>query len=279
MIKLKNEPYRVLNVLVDYFTEYARVKVSVKGEITAFEAFRHEDYAYELAASAIAMARNESSALSSYYLSEALYQNKRVRIATAFGISIAAEVYSQFGAEIVFDPFAGWGDRVLGAALSTSVHKYVGVDANSNLVQGYADITSFLSSNQVQGEYKLITSATEDYDFSDFADEKPDLCFSSPPFFDFEDYSRDSSESHIKYSKYKRWMNEWFLPLTDKCWDNLKVGGHLIYHIGDIGQHRMVHELVEHMRSKSRHFRGSIPVASGQRGISVLMYVWYKTLI
>jgi hypothetical protein len=62
------------------------------------------------------------------------------KLATTFMPTYAKSIYEYFRAECVLDPCAGWGDRMLGATVSSCVKKYVGFDPNRALIPGYKEI-------------------------------------------------------------------------------------------------------------------------------------------
>jgi hypothetical protein len=85
---------------------------------------------------------------------------------------------------LVFDPFLGWGGRILGAMCSRA-RLFVGTDTQPLSVAG---------ANRVSldfGGLSLVSASCECRNFSDFArttGEKFNLILSSPPFFDTENY-------------------------------------------------------------------------------------------
>jgi DNA modification methylase len=76
----------------------------------------------------------------------------------------------------MFDPFAGWGNRVLGASVFPNV-KYVGVDANPLLKNPHIKLLEFLNNENLN----IVSSRCEN--FIKTNDEQYDLCLTSPPYF------------------------------------------------------------------------------------------------
>jgi hypothetical protein len=60
------------------------------------------------------------------------------KLATTFMPPYAKAIYEHFNAKSVLDPCAGWGDRMVGAASSSLVERYVCFDPNTTLRPGYA---------------------------------------------------------------------------------------------------------------------------------------------
>ena len=127
------------------------------------------------------------------------------------------------------DPSAGWGSRLLGA-ISLQIKKYRATDPNSCLEPIYKKMIEELSNG---GDYKVIKSGFESYDI----DDKYDLVFTSPPFFDFEVYSNNDEQSIKLHITEEAWTNNFLIPLIKRGKEALKPNGYLVLYIepkGDI---------------------------------------------
>lgn len=127
------------------------------------------------------------------------------------------------------DPSAGWGSRLLGA-ISLQIKKYRATDPNSCLDPIYKKIINDLSNG---GDYKVINSGFENYKI----DDKYDLVFTSPPFFDFEIYSNNKEQSIKIYNTEEEWTNKFLIPMIQRSKKALKKNGYLVLYIepkGDI---------------------------------------------
>jgi hypothetical protein len=184
------------------------------------------------------------------------------KLATTFMPTYAKSIYEYFRPECVLDPCAGWGDRMLGAAVSNCVKKYVGFDPNKALIPGYKDIMrrfgheentrepidaifefgDKLSQVATQSHIALNPVATQSHiafsnDFEIYAEpfeqgvlsfppNSFDFAFTSPPYFDYEDYASTNP-------KYKDWFREFYTPLFKQTCRVLKPGAFFAIHIGD----------------------------------------------
>jgi hypothetical protein len=205
------------------------------------------------------------------------------KLATTFMPSYAKCIYEYFGAKCVLDPCAGWGDRLVGATVSTCVKKYVGFDPNRALIPGYKRIMhhfgheektqtifSFLEteSNPVvafngsvathpnanaqvafngsvatqthvafNGSVATQTHVAFNNEFEIYAEPFEngilsfppasfDFAFTSPPYFDYEDYSPSNPI-------YKDWIREFYTPLFRETARVLKSRSFFAIHIGD----------------------------------------------
>ena len=57
------------------------------------------------------------------------------------------------------------------------------------------------------------------------------LVFSSPPYYDWERYSSDSSQSFRRYESYDAWLSGFLAPVISESRRILKRKGHLIMNI------------------------------------------------
>lgn len=164
------------------------------------------------------------------------------RLATTFMPSYAKAIYDHFGAALVLDPCAGWGDRLLGALTSDCVTTYIGFDPNRRLQQGYADIATACG--------KTVTSATDvkiQFCDSPQSQSRPQsviycepfetgarrlttgsvpFIFTSPPFFDYEVYSPSNP-------RYADWVADFYTPLFREMARICAPGGRIAIYMGD----------------------------------------------
>jgi hypothetical protein len=156
------------------------------------------------------------------------------KIATTFMPIYAKAVYEYFGnPPIVLDPCSGWGDRLLGAEIG-GVQKYIGFDPNCALRLGYSKIMDLLGHSMTDlSEYHMAFSNSFEIYSKPFEQgalnipsESVDFIFTSPPFFDYEIYSRENPT-------YSDWMAEFYEPLFIQCARIIKKGGYVCMYIGD----------------------------------------------
>jgi DNA modification methylase len=161
----------------------------------------------------------------------------------AFKASLAITIYSIFKAKRILDFSSGWGDRLL-AAMAYNVERYLGYDPNPNLQNGYQEmINMFLSSEK---KYEIITEA---FETSELREEKFDLVFTSPPYFDFETYIRSDNilsitQSIMNYPKFTDWMIYFLFRSLYKCWHYLIPNGNMIIHLSDVYKTNYVEAMI-----------------------------------
>lgn len=126
---------------------------------------------------------------------------------------VAVYVYQKFKPTRILDISAGWGDRLI-AAISQDID-YIGIDSNKKLKVPY---TNMIRDFKSKSEVKMIFKKSEDVDYSKLP--IYDLIFTSPPYFDLEQY-----EGMTKYDDKEHFTNSYFIPSINNSWKYLKKGG------------------------------------------------------
>jgi hypothetical protein len=138
-------------------------------------------------------------------------------------VSIISYFKQFINIESMLDPFAGWGDRLIGA-MKLGI-RYTGFDPNTKLHPGYRRMIEDLADDQ--SKYSVGMVGFEDAEI----DKKYDLVFTSPPYKDVEIYSNEETQSIIKFGE--EWLEDFYIPSLYKAWNALKCGGMFILHICD----------------------------------------------
>ena len=166
----------------------------------------------------------------------------RKYVAAQFRPSAAKAVYDLYGGGRVLDLSAGWGDRLSAALACDKVTHYTGIDPNFRLHDGYAAQVEAYNRN-LDGDLfdwfstftpktcNLICSPAEDLTQ---LDGPFDIAFTSPPYFDKERYTKDQTQSWVRYRRLDSWLQGFLFKTLAFAWDNLKVGGHLCVNIADV---------------------------------------------
>jgi hypothetical protein len=148
-----------------------------------------------------------------------------------FKSTTAKYLYKKYNATSVLDPTAGWGGRMLGA-WSLGIN-YTGIDTNVEMIPAYNDMIDFLNAEtgfdnalfEVDNgsTLKMIWQSCLDVDFSTI---DYDFVLTSPPYVNLEIYE------HMKeWSTDEAFYRGFFIPLWQKCVDNIKKGGTVCFNI------------------------------------------------
>ena len=148
-----------------------------------------------------------------------------------FKSTTAKYLYKKYGAKHVLDPTAGWGGRMLGAwALDIN---YTGIDTNTEMRETYDRMIEFLGSENTFGnglfeveqtsKLNMIWQSCLDVDFSSI---DYDMVLTSPPYVNLEIY-----EHMDTWDTDQLFYEQFFIPLWQKCVDNIKPGGPVCFNI------------------------------------------------
>lgn len=238
--------YENIDILTDYFTENARVRAIFTkdgNKKSLLELWKEQ--ADIIAKNAISYSKTHKTNVNAKSLKEGIYMSK-IPQCTNFKISYAIAFYNYYKPKVVLDPFAGWGDRALGSAFSDTVQTYYGIDPNSNLRKGYDDIKKFVEENFNNKKINFYSTKIEDFDLS-VIKEEVDMVFSSPPYFDYEVYTQEDTQSIKTHETQEKWL-KWLLDQTLRVVEKLKNKGYLIYYLGSCREFNIPSRLTEELK-------------------------------
>jgi 16S rRNA G966 N2-methylase RsmD len=125
---------------------------------------------------------------------------------------------------IIFDPFIGWGSRMLSLndALKQKNCKYIGNDLNYSLEGGY----NYILNNEMYNESKERVSINicDSTILNKKLNNSIDFIFTSPPFYNEEIYQSET----IVFKTTEIWKNELVIPTFKNCFSYLKSNKKMI---------------------------------------------------
>lgn len=207
---------------------------------------------------------------------EWLYKNYSKYEATQFKPTLAISIYKYAKPMKILDMSAGWGDRLIAAIAYYDYMKkpdsflYHAFDPNINLKEGHDNIISTF--NAPRSKFKIEYKGFED----SVLDDDYDLFFSSPPFFDLEEYSKDKSQSIIKYKKFDNWLINFLFFCLKKAKDRLRDKGVMIIHISDYNQYIFTEKMIFYLECIGMKFIGIINHLNNSKGIPRTMFYFKK---
>ena len=148
---------------------------------------------------------------------------------------------------IVYDPSAGWGGRILGAMTVKRDLHYIGTDPNPDNVGIYERVADFYNTHCFQSNPFFGKASPNSYEVFKLGSEvigddenflkyfgKLDFVFTSPPYFNREQYSQDENQSFKKFSAYEDWRDNFLKPTLTTAFSFLKNDRYLCWNIADI---------------------------------------------
>lgn len=249
------EEYWKGNILIDYFQEKVRMFSKKINEKDSPVNMWKDPKVRRKVIEGVIRSKKE---VNNFTVREEIY--KQIKECTSFKITIAVSLYKMFKAKSILDTCAGWGDRLLAAAVLGL--EYDGTDPNPDVHHGYNEIIKTFGDKDKQ---KVYLSG-----FENFCTKKEsfDLVISSPPYYDLEEYrSREvgiKGQSIAEQPTLREWLDNFLFPLVVKAWSFVKPGGHYILYMNDYatakGQVSYVHETINYILThlKNCHFKGVI---------------------
>ena len=145
-----------------------------------------------------------------------------------FRPTVAKYIYNNFGNKgVVWDMSSGWGGRLLGF-LASDCKKYIGTEPSTKSFNGLCELKD--TYDYVDKEIELHCDGSEL-----FIPEKNsvDLCFTSPPYFDTEQYSQENTQSFKAYPTKELWIDKFLKQTIKNCKIALKKDGYMIINISN----------------------------------------------
>ncbi len=125
------------------------------------------------------------------------------------------------GPIVIYDSSSGWGGRIIGAMSSRKKTHYVGTDPNPD----------------TKGRYEAVANGSElignNPEFQKYKG-KFDIVFTSPPYFNREQYSQDENQSFKAYNQYEDWRKNFLYPTLKTAYEYLKPDRYILWNIASI---------------------------------------------
>ena len=152
----------------------------------------------------------------------------------------------------IYDPSSGWGGRILGAMSSLKKIHYIGTDPNTDnyideLGKSRYEYVADFFNNEVLESNPFWEEPKNTYHYFQMGSEligkhpdfqqykgKLDMVFTSPPYFDREQYSDDEEQSFKAYPKYDDWRDNFLNPTLTNAFNSLREDRYLLWNIADI---------------------------------------------
>lgn len=131
----------------------------------------------------------------------------------------------------ILDTSAGFGSRMSSAILYG--HNYIGFDPNVKLYNKLLEYYKFIKENiKESGQGKVYCQGSEI--FIPALENKFDVSFTSPPYFNLEIYANDNNESTKNYNNYNKWIENFAIPTINNTYKYLKIGGYAMINIKNL---------------------------------------------
>jgi 16S rRNA G966 N2-methylase RsmD len=129
--------------------------------------------------------------------------------------------------EIVLDPCAGWGGRMLGS-VSYGV-RYIAFEPNTTTYNNLMNMASFLG---IQHKVTLICDDARN--MKKYNLPNVDLVLTSPPYFDLEVYTHEQTQSISNTPTYQDWADSFLREIIKLSIEHLNVNGTSCWNVGKV---------------------------------------------
>jgi len=159
-----------------------------------------------------------------------------------FRPTAAAVLYDRYmpeGDGVTWDMSSGYGGRLLGAIASGRVRKYIGTDPASLTFDGLTEMAAELPpmAEQLGGEPTEIE--LHKIGSENFVPDKSSvqLAWTSPPYYNAEQYSNEPTQSFIKFRTPEAWLNGFLGATLSNCHAGLAASGILAVNIANVASY------------------------------------------
>lgn len=209
-----------INLAWSYFPHAFGVKCG--NMMTPIEAFNNDD----ILKGVIRKSCNLSDSISDSVIRGLLRLYSGVQAVSNFRPTAAAALYDHYaGKGIVWDMSGGWGGRLLGATL-TEVEHYIATEPSSLTHKGLKQLAYNFNTNRCD----ILKQGSETY-----RPQKNSLsfCFTSPPYFNLEQYADEETQSFKKFDTKEKWARDFLGQTFSNCYYGLKKGKYMLINIAD----------------------------------------------
>ena len=150
-----------------------------------------------------------------------------------FRPTAAACLYSHFAfpGAMVWDMSMGYGGRILGAIISDI--NYIGTDPAEKTFKGLQEIKKDFGKSE--RHYFLNKCGSEVFQPKE---ESLDFAFTSPPYFNWEQYGEEDGQSFNQYEGAEDWNNGFLRKTIQNAYKGLKKGKHMGLNVANIKSHK-----------------------------------------
>jgi tRNA1(Val) A37 N6-methylase TrmN6 len=139
---------------------------------------------------------------------------------TRFNPTLIIDMSHLFGAKKIIDFTAGYGDRLVGAMSKNLT--YYGIDINFRLKPGHEEMVNFFS-KESKSHVAMYYDDARNHKYR--MKEKYDLIFTSPPYFNCEQY--EGIDISTQYKNEENWVDDFLIKSIKNAIPHLKKNGHI----------------------------------------------------
>jgi len=233
--------------LMSHFPNYWEAKA--KGSLSPKEIFENKEYLSEIIRKIITDGYfpNEQKIL------RGLRRYRGNKQASGFMPLVAKTIYNKYCDENskVFDFCGGYGGRLFGALSCDKVKSYSAIELN---FESYCGLNDLYRTLRLHGNIeKEVTLFNQDsiLGMSQFVDKSFDFCFTSPPYYNAEEYDDDKHQSSIKYHNYSDWFEKYLIGAIKEA---RRISKKVAINIANTGGYKIADDLRKWLNDNNINF-------------------------
>jgi 16S rRNA G966 N2-methylase RsmD len=148
-----------------------------------------------------------------------------------FRPTLARAIVERFSSasNTILDFSAGFGGRLVGSL--TLDRNYIGIEPCQDQVVGLRDnIRALRKLAHERASAKIYKGCAEQV-LRRLPSSSVDLVFSSPPYYDWERYSDEKSQSFVRYTSYQDWLDGFLGPCIEESYRLLRRGSYMVLNV------------------------------------------------
>jgi hypothetical protein len=177
---------------------------------------------------------------------------------TMYRPQMAKAICLKYKPQTVLDPCAGWGGRMLGVVSSGS--DYIAFEPNTKTYNNLLKLARFLN---IENKVRIICDDVLNIQKYDL--QKVDLVITSPPYFDLEVYTNESTQSINNCDNYDLWVEKFLKPTIYNCVSLLNNNGVSCWNVGKVGKNDMNNDVLNCHKQINFNIIESFSVISSKR--------------
>ena len=181
---------------------------------------------------------------------------------TQFPLKVANEVLKKYNVNNNFFDFScGWGIRLL-SAMKNEIN-YYGTDPNYLLIDKLKELKrDYTKKYPIQSTVELYCQGSEKY--LPELKNKIGLAFSSPPYYNLENYNIGEQSYHDDIS-YEQWKETYLYPTFKNIKEYLIPEGKIVLNIKNVNGFNLVQDSIEHLNFLGFELIDSFPLKNIKR--------------
>lgn len=165
---------------------------------------------------------------------------------------------TRYQATTVLDPCAGWGGRMLGAVAAGCT--YYAFEPNTATYANLIKLADFLNISDRVNIY-----CDDARNMGQYPIPSVDLVLTSPPYFDLEVYTHESTQSINQTATYTAWCDQFLGPVIKQCLSKLGPNGKSCWNVGRVRNRNMIDDVIRYHNESGYVHDETLSVISSKR--------------